>query len=180
MKIVVTSIIFILLFLCCSISKTASQDMSKLSSDIYKMQMSEFGEIEKNDINDERKLAKLQRDRSQWYKYLNFSSQSDTVFFLQSHDIQGTSNLLVWNSKDTVSFFITSAEESYKPIERNLFPQYLYSLITKWDKEKIKELEKESDNYVILPRLTNYATRVIFRNKKYTIDCVRYKDLIIE
>lgn len=61
------------------------------------------------------------------------------------------------------------------PLSKNII-----EILSRWDTERIIELEKESDNYIILPRLTNYVTRVIFYNKKYKINCFKYKDFILE
>lgn len=58
-----------------------------------------------------RKILKLDRDKSKWNNYLDFSIQSDTIFFLQWWDIQGSSGLTIWNRKDTVCYYTIHAQQ---------------------------------------------------------------------
>ena len=159
------------------------QSIKYLSNDIYKKQIDLWGVTDSLDYYNEKKILKLDRDKSKWNNYLDFSIQSDTIFFLQWWDIQGSSGLTIWNRKDTVCYYISSSSNSYKPIENRLFSDmelFTFSLISNWSIDKIMKYEKDSDDNIILPRLMNYMTRVIFNGRKYRIDCFRYRDFRIE
>lgn len=173
--------IYILICIISPITSIYSQNIKKLSTAIYKKQVEVFGECDNGHFNDEKKLGRIDRNKSKWEIYLDFSVQSDTIFFLQSMDIQGSSNLTIWNRKDTLCYYISSSLNSYKPIQNkfSLNQLSIFSLVTDWNIDEIIKQEKKSDSYTLLPRLTNYVTRVIFKNKKYSIDCFRFKDFII-
>lgn len=170
---------YCIIFLLVCFLNISCKSIKKVSDDIYKKQKIEFNnKVSSEDI----RLLRFNRNRSRWYSYLDFSVESDTIYFLESYDVQGSSNLTIWNQKDTIHFYINQHLKDYNPI-RNHFSkekQSILVLITDWDIDKIRDLEKEGNSIVMLPRLTNYVSRVIFKNKKYIIDVFKFKDLIID
>lgn len=153
--------------------------MKNISTNIYEKQKIE---LEKNIPNEDIKLLKQNRDDSKWYSFLNFSTKSDTIYLKETNDLQGSFDLVIWNRIDTVHFYTPYATKIYIPVE-NIFSQedqYKLALITNWDVSRIKEFERNSDTIIILPRLTNYISRIVFKNQKYTIDVFKFRDFVID
>lgn len=155
------------------------QDLKCLSEDILKKQIEQWGLKDSLDYNGNQKhMLKIDHEKSRWTKYLKYSTDNDTIFLLQAYDVQGYIYLTVWNSTDTLSFCSGSSFERKIRDDDIVKKNYRVKYVGKWDIDKIKELEKENDSYLILPRLTYYATRVIFKKGIYLIDCIRFRNFV--
>jgi hypothetical protein len=110
--------------------------------------------------------------------------KNDTVFILESHDIACLStdlHVTIWNKKKLVSFKkekldIGSNKVVYKNMlltksDNSFFIKYMIKLVTKWD---IEELRKEEKTHGFVSCDLVVATRVIFRDGKYKIDCISF------
>lgn len=168
--------ILFLIFFSCFVVEVLSQNMKKISSDIYKMQLKEFklleGTYEFNNVV----IAKEDRNKSKWYNYLRISFSSDTVYVNQSVDSQGYSYLIAWSSQDTI-YLSHFFNREFELVKKELIPKELCKLISKWDKEEFLKCDKiGKTNPVVFPTLMNYTTRIVFKQEKYFLDCVKFLD----
>ena len=118
-----------------------------------------------------------------YYKYrkecdvfdkLNVDVKNDTIFVLEMHGDMSSDHLFssLWNGSGLVSYefhggFLTCNNNP-------MFGKYIIELVSKWDIEKIRIEEKINSN--MIPVTMVYATRIIIENKKYKIDCFKFKD----
>jgi hypothetical protein len=149
-----------------SSSCKSQSTVTTVSDAIYKVQKSEF------DDNMFIKALNLYRKQSNWLDKLEYSNKGDTIFILELPGVQGNYNFTFWNKKDTISY--TNETGSFEFTNNPLFIKRMMRLVSDWDIEGIKEEENINSN--LLPNETIYATRIIFLNKKYKIDSIRFKD----
>lgn len=114
----------------------------------------------------------LYRQQFNWSKELKYSQKQDTIFLLELPGVQGDYYYTLWNRIDTISY--SNNTGSFKLINEPLFSKYMMKLVSMWDIEGIKE--EERTNLALLPSEVIYATKIIFRNNKYRIDCIRFGD----
>lgn len=143
-----------------------SQSSIAVSDNIYQIQKSEFGD------NIFIKALKNYRMQSHWFDKLEHSNTNDTIYILEHPGIQGNYDFTFWNRVDTLSY--TNETGSFEFINKSLFTKKMMQLVSDWDIKGIKEEENINSN--LLPNETTYATRVVFSNKKYKIDCISFKD----
>lgn len=169
--------ILLALILISSVLSVNSQNYKKLSKQILKSQQKAFIDEGKYMRDTIFKVFENNKNQSKWSKILELNAKNDTIFFIDSYSADGALLLSIWNTQDTLFLKNQNGKlvDNKYPLSKNII-----EILSRWDTERIIELEKESDNYIILPRLTNYVTRVIFYNKKYKINCFKYKDFILE
>jgi hypothetical protein len=142
-----------------------------MSEDIYTVQGQKFGS-ESMDVM----TLHLYRERSDWLKKMNYSDKNDTIFILELPGIQGDIYFTFWNKKDTLSY--TSAYPNstgeYKIVKEVIFTKYMMKLVSEWNISEIRKEEEINSN--LLPSEFVYATRIIVKNKKYKIECIRFDD----
>lgn len=140
--------------------------ISNISYDIYNIQKLEFGD------NILIQGLSLYRRQFNWDKELKYSQKKDTIFLLELPGIQGDYHYTFWNRVDTISYANNTG--TFKLINEPSFTEYMMRLVSMWDIQGIKEAEKNNLN--LFPSEIIYATRIIFRNNKYRIDCIRFGD----
>jgi hypothetical protein len=140
--------------------------MNKVYDDIYNVQKLEL------DDSMPLKAMSLYRKQSNWLRELKYSVERDTVFLLEHSGIQGDYFFVVWNQIDTV--FYTNTTGEFKPTDKLLFTKYMMKLVSEWNIPEIKR--EENTNSGLLPSEFVYATRIIIKNGKYKIDCIRFKE----
>ncbi|GAB6010277.1 hypothetical protein [Dysgonomonas reticulitermitis] len=91
---------------------------------------------------------------------------------LELPGVQGNCDFTFWNKVDTISY--TNETGSFELTSKLLFTKKMMQLVSDWDIKRIKEEENLNSN--LLPNETIYATRIVFSNKKYKIDCISFKD----
>jgi hypothetical protein len=137
-----------------------------VSDDIYDVQKLEF------DDNMSIKALYLYRKQSNWLKELKHSVEKDTIFIVEYPGIQGDYSFAFWNKVDT--FFYTNTTGEFQSTDKSLFTKHMMRLVSEWDISEIKR--EESTNSELLPSEFVYATRIIIKNGKYKIDCIRFKE----
>jgi hypothetical protein len=137
-----------------------------MSKDLYKTQISFFGENVYL-----QKLDKSIIQSFKWYNRLNFSTKNDTILLLEYAGVQGNYFCTFWNKKDTLSF--TNQTGNIELSCNTLFTDYMMKTVSEWD---IKSITKEEKLHPILPEVKVYATRIVFINGIYKIDCIRFND----
>ena len=158
-----TSLFFVILF---SMNCKSQFNVSKVSNGIYSIQKSEFGN------NMLLKALKLYREQSNWVEKLEYSIKNDTVFILERPGIQGDYSFTFWNKTDTLSY--TNETGLFEFTNKSLFIKQMMKLVSTWNIEEIEIEEKKNSNFI--PNETIYATKIIFFNKQYKIDCICFKD----
>jgi len=104
---------------------------------------------------------------------LNFiNPKQDTLFFLESHDIQGGYNGRIWNKKDIVQYDYNSRKGFTFDNKVKMFTDYTIKLIQTWDTLAIREEEKLYGN--INPEIFISGSRIIIGDKG-VIDCIIFK-----
>ena len=163
MKICKYIICFFVLIFC---TNCKSQSHIVISNDIYKIQKSEFGD------NIFIEALKNYRTQSHWLDKLEHSNKNDTVYILELPGMQGNYDFTFWNKVDTISY--TNETGAFELVKKPLFTKEMMQLVSDWDIKGIKEEENVNSN--LLPNETIYATKVIFFNEKYKIDCISFKN----
>lgn len=109
---------------------------------------------------------------------------NDTVFILESHDnacLSTDLHVTIWNRKKLVSFKkekldIGSHKLVYKnmrltELNNSLFIKHMVKLVTEWN---IEELRNEAKIHGFVSCDPAVATRIVFKNNKYKIDCIYF------
>lgn len=156
--------IFLLVVLCVSCKSQAN--LGRISQDIYNCQKVRFPENE-----EVIKSLDIYRQKFNWIDKLNYSSEEDTLFVLEMPGIQGNYMYTIWNKTDTISY--TNESGNFMLSNRPLFTEYMMKLVGEWNIQEIKEEEKNSSLY---PTESIFASKIIIKNKKYKIVCVKFKD----
>ena len=111
--------------------------------------------------------------------YLNRFSpivNSDTIFIIDYYGHLNHSMLssIVWNRIDTIICASEDNGQTYNYEKGRLFTKYMIKLVGEWN---ISEIKREEDiNGGSIPQFHDCATRIIFNEKKYKIDCLYFKD----
>ncbi len=125
-------------------------------------------------------------------KLIRPSLNNDTLFILQDYDLSGLSrnlSIAVWNKNKEFFYVKTDTIPPNNPLynklnyrrmqlfqadkKYNLFPDHMINLVSKWDIDNIK---KEEQNNGIIGGSSKVAIRIIFKNKRYKIDCFVFRD----
>ncbi|MCP9610509.1 hypothetical protein [Coprobacter tertius] len=167
-QIIFVFIIVLIIFI--NIGCKITYNMSRISDEIYELQKLKFGENTK--INE----LKYFRDRGKLLEKLGMSIKDtgDTLYILEKRGAQGGYSYASWTRTDSV--FCNDYDG--KLTQKSPFSYYKRKLISEWDIKKIKEAEEYSSDFY--PRPIIYATRIIFKGNLYNIDCIFFKDIIIE
>ncbi|MCP9610506.1 hypothetical protein [Coprobacter tertius] len=105
---------------------------------------------------------------------MSIKDTGDTLFILECRGVEGSYSYASWTRTDSV--FCNDYDG--KLTQKSPFSYYVRGLISEWDIKKIKEAEERSSEFY--SRDFVYATRIIFRGNLYNIDCICFKDIIIE
>jgi hypothetical protein len=141
--------------------------MFQMSDDIYNIQRQKFGSNSMDIMT-----LHLYREQSDWLKKINYSDKNDTIFILELSGIQGEVLFTFWNKIDTISY--TNSTGEYKIVKGIMFTKYMMKLVSEWNISEIRKEEETNSN--LLPTELVYATRIIVKNKKYKIECIRFKE----
>lgn len=156
---------FWLVVLC--VSCKSQEYLGRISQDIYNCQKVRFPENEFAI-----KSLDIYRQQFNWVDNLNYSFEEDTLFVLEMSGIQGNFMYTFWNKADTISY--TNESGSFMLSNRPLFTEYMMKLVGEWNIQGIKE--EEENNSSLYPTESIFASKIIIKNKKYKIDCVKFKD----
>ena len=109
---------------------------------------------------------------------INPNMKSDTIYLLESvcnACLNSDLYLAIWN-KNKILYYYYSGPDTQLYVakkEYSLFPQRMIDLVSKWD---IEGLNLEREKYSVLGgHQTKIAFRIIFKNRKYQIDCIAFK-----
>lgn len=168
-----TKIIILIHFLLLTLGSSYAQNWSRLSKEIKKSQKKEALKLTDYDNFYIDMYYKYRKETGVFNK-LKINLNNDTIFILEMHGDLSNSHYLssAWNKLGLISYDYD--KDSLKYENTPMFGVYMLKLISEWDVEKIRVEEKVNSNMV--PNTIIYATRIIFENKKCTIDCIRFKD----
>ena len=104
---------------------------------------------------------------------LNFVDKSDTLFFLESSDIESASIYgKIWNSIGHIEYIYNRG--NYKFNVSEVYTDYTCKLLQSWDTASIKKEEKLNPAG-FTPR-NIYGTRIIKNRSNLQIDCILFKE----
>jgi hypothetical protein len=103
---------------------------------------------------------------------LNFiHSDFDTLFILSSYEIEsGTYFEQIWMQGRTLKYAYNRGKFNFE--FEKLYTDYTIELINRWDTTSLK---KEAGTHQVAPEEYIYATRVINKRNKLSIDCFIFK-----
>lgn len=170
----IKTFLFVILFLLFNINTTFGQAsmISKVSSKIKQRQM-EKKLIERIDgisfyENIRNKL--IAKDS------LNFIGTCDTVFFLETYDLEtGISYGRIWNSIKAISYAYFKDGFTFNDI--SFFDAETLKLVYAWDVNSIRKYA--SENSTMTSPLTILASRAIFNRENIEIDCLKFDEFYI-
>lgn len=161
----------ILLLSIYTISCSAQRDVCHALSDIlYKKQT-------KVAINKfAPKALKKNRDEIKWIENINLSLKSDTIFLLEAYNLNVESGILytyavLWDSTGNELSYECVDANTVKKTDKSYFSNYMKYLISSWN---VKQLREEEKIYKQVSGFDIYATRIIFSNNKYKVDCISF------
>jgi len=148
-----------------------AQNWSKISKKIKREQFSI--------IPLERQYIDSYYDLRKNSKYLNLFSPitpNDTIFIIESFGDWSSLRLesITWNESDTIVCVSSDAGKTFSFNENMFFTKRIIKLISEWDIEGIKK--EEELNSDMIPQYTNFVSRIIFKDGKYEIRCIYFKD----
>ena len=146
----------------------SGQNWNKISKDIKKKQLSMIAS-ECKDINRYYELRKS----SEFLKKMVIIPRNDTIFILQIHrEIDASLYSKIWNKSDTLSVNLDDFGITTEITHEQTFTNYMMKLVSEWNFEEIKKEELKNGT---LPSDIILATRIIFRNNQYKINCLYFK-----
>ena len=152
-------------------SNIRAQNFDRISKEILQCQ------VQKNERCCLGASCKGLIERAIFLKNVHNKHKQDTIFLLEIYGDPAYSTLysIVWNKSDTIYYEVENYGEGKLIVnEKNyMFPEYMCYLVSKWDYD---ELRKEGEMYgnFIISEYVN-ATRIIITNRKYQIECMRFK-----
>ncbi len=175
-------IIYILVLLHFSFAN-ANITIRKVSEKITKCESSLLYQVDKFQ---KKRYGKL-RQELDFIKLLNVNLQNDTVFILESYSLSNLNlsmYITFWNSRKQFSFTKKNINPNYVIYDQMplyavkercypFFTKYMVQLVNEWNIDELKRGAKingtTSDALYI-------AVRIVFKNKKYTVQCASFKD----
>lgn len=180
-----------------------SQNWKKISKQIIKKQeLAASSYIHENnkalqEDNKKRKKYKVEDFSSIYHIYrkrlnilerLHVNIQNDTLYILEMdpdilyHSKQST----IFTRRNILSYYHDANGENFykhKDFEKDsleitdkpLYPRYMLKLAIQWN---LKKLRTEGEENAPIPSDYVWLTRIIFQNKKYTIDCFYFKEFL--
>lgn len=107
---------------------------------------------------------------------LNFITQSDTLFLLESCSIEnGDFYGKIWNVFNKVGYIYNNGKFDFNVSE--IYTDYTCKLVQSWDTTLIRT-EERVNSTMISPR-NIYATRVIKNKGDLKIDCIMFKEFFL-
>lgn len=107
---------------------------------------------------------------------LNFIESCDTIFFLETHDIEtGISYGRIWNSRKAISYEYFKDELTFREI--SFFDVETLKLVQTWDINSIRKYESKYST--MISPLTIYASRVILNKGKIDVECLKFDEIFI-
>ena len=104
---------------------------------------------------------------------LNFIGKSDTIFLLESYNVEnGDFYGRIWNAYDKVEYIYNNEKFDFNV--NQIFTDYTCKLIINWDTTSIRHEEKI--NSLLTNPLNIYATRVIKIKDGFKIDSILFKE----
>lgn len=148
----------------CSIKVMPFEDISKNISDCQfsnKIKKEGFNEFH----NIRLKIFSLNK--------LDFVDKSDTIYFLESSDIESSEMFgQIWTNNNNLTY--SYYQNQLKFDINSHFTEYTRELVSKWEVKDIRE--EETLNASTLPIRVIYATRVIKNQNKLKIDCIAFRE----
>lgn len=107
---------------------------------------------------------------------LNFIGLCDTVFFLETYDLEtGISYGRIWNSRKAISYEYFKDGFTFSDI--SFFDAETLKLVHTWDVNSIRKYE--SENSTMISPLTIFASRAILNRGKIDVDCLKFDEFYI-
>lgn len=107
---------------------------------------------------------------------LNFVESCDTIFFLETYDIEtGISYGRIWSSRKAISYEYFKDELTFREI--SFFDVETLKLVQTWDINSIRNYESKYST--MISPLTIYATRVILNRGKIDVECLKFDEIFI-
>ncbi len=104
---------------------------------------------------------------------LNFIGQCDTVFFIETYDLEtGTSYGRIWNSRKAISYECFKDRLTFSNI--SFFDAETLKLVQAWDTNTIRRYE--SENSAMISPLTIFASRAILNKGEIDVDCLKFDE----
>lgn len=104
---------------------------------------------------------------------IQFSKANDTFFLAQKQDCQGFTGITTWNGCLKKSYSNSENGELNRE-SLPIFTKYAIKLISEWDTTEIRK--EEQTNKCTLPSFSVYVYRIIFINKKCSVDYLYFED----
>lgn len=149
------------------------QNFDKISREIKKIQLSIQPEAK-------RYIDCYYNLRAESNSLKNFcpTSKNDTIYMIESLGDWSSLELssILWNNADTIFCNSGDAGKTYEFVKEGFFTNYVTKLVSEWNIEAINKEEEETVQ--MQPIYSNFATRIIFKGKKYKIDCIYFQDFI--
>lgn len=182
------NIIFIVALLIIT-SSCSTQSWNKLSNQIRKRQKAIMSQsVQKSDEGMDEMEALLYayhicRKRLDALRKLCVDTRNDTLYILETDPnvLSSDKESTIFMRQNILSYrhYSTAAEKSCKYrtdslliSHKPLYPKYMLRQAVRWD---LESLEKESENHGMIPQDFIWLTRIIFKDKEYSIDCFRFK-----
>jgi hypothetical protein len=160
---IIISIMFVNLYSC------SAQTFYKISKNISDCQLKEG--IRKEDKEDYYHDIRIKlNDLGQ----LKFVEKSDTLFLLESYNIEnGSFYGKIWNThSNKVEYIYNQGKFDFNPDK--IFTNYMCFLISKWNINSIREEEKK--NSTMTNPLLIFGSRIIKKGSDYNIDCIMFNE----
>jgi len=107
---------------------------------------------------------------------LNFIGLCDTVFFLETYDLEtGISYGRIWNSRKAISYEYFKDGLTFS--EMSFFDAKTLKLVQTWDINSIRKYE--SENSTMISPLTIFASRAILNRGKVDVQCLKFDEFYI-
>lgn len=127
--------------------------------------------ISKGDKGDV-KFFKNTRDKLALIKQYSFFNDFDTLFILESFDIEsGTYYGKIWNKEQDIEY--SYFKNNFNFDRHQIYSKYMVKLVSEWN---LKEISKEEENSHLTSPLLIYASRIVSTHKKIKVDCTVFKE----
>lgn len=130
----------------------------------------------------EQKAYDSYRKRFNILELLNINLQNDTIYILESSTdlVSNYKASTIFTRKGFWSYYLKKEGKNYKKdslvtIRKPLYPMHMLKLVIKWD---IDSLEKEGEEFHMIPENYIRLIRVIFVKKKYKIEYASFKEFL--
>lgn len=125
----------------------------------------------------------IYRKRLDILRVMQIKTQADTIYILETdpNELKYDKESTIFTRKKILSYrnlfntkgnYNTYKTDSLIITNKPLYSRHMLKLVVQWGLEKLK---KEGEKYGMIPQDFVWLTRIIFEDKKYKIDCIRFK-----